>query len=84
MKKKLKYIENKIIKLLDKKITLASVIWIILFLITISIIIKSIKTEYSYIDMVDSTGVSTKCYYDDSSRDLRCLIPVQVKQYYKR
>ena len=85
MKKKLKYIEKKLIKLLNKKVSVISIIWIILLNIISIILFKSYinNPKYKYRDMNNSIGTSTSCYYNEESRDLRCLIPVKVNQYYK-
>lgn len=82
MKKKLKELENKIIKLLNKKITVISVIWLIIFTIFICNLIPKLKKKYIYVDMNNSNGVSYSCYYDVNTRDLRCLAPIKVNQYY--
>lgn len=83
--KKLKYIEKKLIKLLNKKVSIISIIWIIIFnIIFIILFTNNINNhKYRYVDMNNSTGNSASCYYNEESRDLRCLIPVKVNQYYK-
>ena len=83
--KKIKWekIEKQILKLLDKKITIASVIAIIASEMIISTIIVANKPKYLYVDMNNSNGTSNNCYYNDDSKDLRCMIPVKVQQYSK-
>lgn len=57
---------------------------LILFISFIYTLISSIfSSKYRYIDMNNSSGTSYKCYYNDESKDLRCLIPVKVQQYTK-
>ena len=57
----------------------------IFILLTINVVLvvlnKVNKHKYVYVDMYESTGVSENCYYDEQSRDLRCMIPVKVQQY---
>ena len=45
------------------------------------LIAEKITKNYIYVDMNGSTGKSYECYYNESSRDLRCMIPVKVQQY---
>ena len=46
-------------------------------------IAKLLTKKYIYVDMYGSTGSSYRCYYDNNARDLRCMIPVKVEQYYR-
>lgn len=57
-------------------------IFILIILNVVQIVLKQVnKHRYLYTDMYNSNGASEKCYYDEESRDLRCLIPVKVQQY---
>ena len=46
-------------------------------------IAKLLTRKYIYVDMNGSTGSSYKCYYNEGSQDLRCMIPVKVQQYFR-
>ena len=89
MKKKLKKIkwkkiEDMIVNWLNNKVEVSAVIIIIIgeFLL-FNICLFTNKKEYSYIDMNDNNGKSSNCYYDRETRDLRCMIPVRVQQYFE-
>ena len=58
-------------------------IFIIFIVVCVLFKIKTTKNRYVYVDMYGSTGASENCYYNESSRDLRCMIPVKVQQYQK-
>ena len=59
-------------------------IFILLTINVLQIVLKGInKHRYLYVNMYDENGASEKCYYDTKTRDLRCFIPVKVKQYIK-
>jgi hypothetical protein len=81
-KKRLNQIENKIIKLLDTKVSICSVIWIIIVLILFSLLFNK-KPSYYYIDTNNNSGHSNKCYYNGNTRQIECLVPIKVQQYYK-
>ena len=55
----------------------------ILLIINVALVVlnKVNKHRYIYVDMYGSTGASEKCYYNEGSRDYRCMIPVKVQQY---
>ena len=79
MKKKLK-------NLLKRKHYISNFALILIFILlainVAQIVLKQVnKHKYIYVDMYESTGVSEKCYYDNKTRDLRCMIPVKVQQY---
>ena len=78
--KKLNEIENKIVKLLDKKVSVCSVMWLIIFLILFSLLFYR-KPSYSYIDMNNNAGHSSNCYH--TSDKLMCDVSVEVRQFYK-
>ena len=55
---------------------------IVITLIIVGICLaKYLTRSYLYVDMNDTNGKSYNCYYDENSRDLRCMIPVKVQQY---
>ena len=57
-------------------------IFILLSINVVQIVLKQVnKHRYIYVNMYDENGISEKCYYDTKTRDLRCFIPVKVKQY---
>ena len=57
-------------------------ILIVILMIILGIFIANKLTKrYLYVDMNGSNGVSNNCYYDENTRDLRCMIPVKVSQY---
>lgn len=57
-------------------------IFILLVINVAQIVLKQVnKHRYIYVNMYDENGISEKCYYDTKTRDLRCFIPVKVKQY---
>ena len=57
-------------------------IFILLAINVAQIALKQLnKHRYIYVNMYDENGASEKCYYDTKTRDLRCFIPVKVKQY---
>ena len=59
-------------------------IFILLTINVLQIVLKGInKHRYLYVNMYDENGASEKCYYDTKTKDLRCFIPVKVKQYIK-
>lgn len=77
-------IEKKILKILDIKIDISVVVVMLLGeLLLLNICLFTTKKEYSYIDMNGSAGTSSDCYYDENSRDLRCMIPVRIQQYFE-
>lgn len=70
------------IKLFDLLIHILASILLVLLVVIIGILIaKKLNKKYVYVDMYESTGKSYECYYNESSRDLRCMIPVKVQQY---
>ena len=69
---------------LHKIIVVLFMIVIILGIIFLGVTIaKLLSPQYLYVDMNGSTGTCYNCYYDENSRDLRCMIPVKVQQYNK-
>lgn len=58
-----------------------SILFVLIIIIIGIIIANKINKKYIYVDMYGSTGKSYECYYNESSRDLRCMIPVKVQQY---
>lgn len=61
---------------------LLEVIIIILAICLIYSVLASIfLPKYEYIDMNGSSGISDKCYYDNNTKDMRCMIDVKVQQY---
>ena len=67
---------------MNKLLQIASSILFVLIIIMLGIILAhKINKKYVYIDMNGSTGTSSKCYYSETSRDMRCMIPVRVQQY---
>ena len=57
---------------------------VVIALISLGIALaKYLTRSYLYVDMNNSNGRSHYCYYDEESRDLRCMIPVKVQQYVK-
>ena len=79
MKKKLK-------NLLKRKHYISNFALILIFRLLVinvaQIVLKQVnKHKYIYVDMYNENGISNNCYYDNNSRDLRCLIPVKVQQY---
>lgn len=67
---------------MNKILQILSSILFVLIIIMIGIIIANkMNKKYIYVDMNGSTGKSYECYYNESSRDLRCMIPVKVQQY---
>jgi beta-lactamase regulating signal transducer with metallopeptidase domain len=79
-KKRLNQIENKIIKILDTKVSICSVIWIIIVLILFSLLFNK-KPSYYYIDNNNNSGHSSNCY--ETSDKLICETQIEVKQFYK-
>ena len=79
-KKRLNQIENKVIKILDTKISVISTIWIVIVLILFSLLLNK-NPNYHYIDTNDNSGHSSNCY--ETSDKLMCEVSIQVKQYYK-
>ena len=79
-KKNLKQLENKIIKILDTKISICSTIWIVIVLILFSLLLNK-NPNYHYIDTNDNAGQSSNCY--ETSDKLMCDVSIRVKQYYK-
>lgn len=76
--------KKKINKFLDKKVSMAGAIWLVIFLYVISMMITLIKHDYFYIDMNNRPGHSDKCYYNSNTRHIECLVPIEVQQYEKR
>ena len=72
--------KEKLHKIIVESFMLAIILGIIFLGVTIA---KLLLPKYSYVDMNGSAGISNNCYYDESSRDLRCMIPVKVQQYNK-
>ena len=67
---------------MNKLLQIASSILFVLIIIILGVILAhKINKKYVYVDMNGSNGTSSKCYYSESSRDMRCLIPVKVQQY---
>lgn len=65
-------------------IVISFIITIILGIILLGVTIaKLLLPTYSYVDMYGSSGTSNRCYYDTDTRDIRCMIPVKVRQYSK-
>lgn len=59
-------------------------IFILLAINVLQIVLKQVnKHRYLYVNMYDENGASENCYYDTKTRDLRCFIPVKVKQFSK-
>ena len=78
--------KKKLKNLLKRKNYISNFVLILIFILlainVAQIVLKQVnKHRYVYVDMYESTGVSEKCYYDNKTRDLRCMIPVKVKQY---
>lgn len=57
-----------------------ALILIFIYIVFTSLFVK----KYDYIDMYGSHGTSDNCYYNEPSRDYRCMIPVKVQQFNKR
>ena len=74
---------KKIEKFLDKKIEIASAMWLLVFLYVITIMFTFKKNDYYYIDKNNNSGHSNKCYYNGNTRHIECLVPIEVQQYYK-
>lgn len=70
---------KKTLKILEYKISVISLIWVFIG----CLIVINIKPSYSYIDMNNSYGKSSKCYYDKDLRSMWCEAPIKVKQYNK-
>ena len=69
---------------MNKILQISSSILLVLIIIMIGILIANrINKKYVYIDMYGSNGKSSSCYYDNKTKDLRCMIPVQVQQFYE-
>lgn len=75
-------------KKIDFKDIIGTILGIIFSIILVLVIIhlgiliaEKFTKKYIYVDMNGSTGKSYECYYNESSRDLRCMIPVKVQQY---
>ena len=67
---------------MNKMLQIAGSILFVLIVIIFGVILAhKINKKYVYVDMNGSTGTSSKCYYSESSRDMRCFIPVRVQQY---
>lgn len=67
---------------MNKLLQITSSILFVLIIIILGVILAhKINKKYVYVDMNGSTGTSSKCYYSESSRDMRCFIPVRVQQY---
>lgn len=67
---------------LNQILTVLFSILVVLITIYVGLIIANrLNRKYVYVDMYGSTGKSTKCYYDENAKDLRCMIPVKVQQY---
>ena len=81
MKKIYQKVEKHAVNLLNKNVSVATMLWIFIGLIVVSIVAFNHKTKYNYIDMNNQTGISYKCY--ETKRDILCEIPISVKQYYK-
>ena len=80
----MKFITQKqVVKLLNKKITVASVTWILIFFSILVIIFSLKKSSYAYIDTNNIFGRSEYCYYDGNTRELKCKVDIVVKQYNK-
>ena len=60
-----------------------SIVIVITLIILGICLAKYLTRSYLYVDMNNSNGKSQYCYYDEESRDLRCMIPVKVQQYVK-
>lgn len=75
---------KKINKFLDKKVSMAGAIWLVIFLYVISMMIILIKHDYFYIDINNQPGHSDKCYYNANTRHIECLVPIEIQQYEKR
>ena len=70
--------KEKLHKIIVVSFMLAIILGIIFLGVTIA---KLLLPKYSYVDMNGSSGTSNNCFYNESSRDLRCMIPVKVQQY---
>lgn len=85
MKKKtkriLKELENKILKFLDIKISVSTIICTLIVLGVVTPFLKQ-KVTYRYVDMNEGFGDAEKCYETDT--DLICEAPIKVKQFYKK
>jgi hypothetical protein len=79
--KRLKKVENHLLKFLDKKITVVSLLWIIFGVLAFVTILLSYKPKYHYIDENNNAGTAKNCY--ETKDEVRCDVPVRVKQYYK-
>lgn len=58
-----------------------SIVFVLIIIYIGIMIANKLHKEYLYVDMNGSTGKSYDCYYNEQSRDLRCMIPVKVQQY---
>ncbi len=74
---------KKIEKFLNKKVSMASAIWLVIFLYVTTVMFTLIKNDYYYIDTNNNSGHSNKCYYNGNTRHIECLVPIEVQQYYK-
>lgn len=81
VKKVLKEIENKIIKFLDIKISICTIMWILIVLGVVTPFLKH-KDTYRYVDMNENFGDTEVCYETDT--ELICEVPTKVKQFYKK
>ena len=82
IKKLWKKIEKKIVNILNKKITISAVIWVIIGLLIINIVVNIVGPKYNYIDMENQHGTSRECY--ETNNELRCITSIRVRQYYKK
>ena len=74
------------INILKRKHYISNFVLILIFILLAINVAQSVlkqvnKHRYIYVNMYDENGISNKCYYDTKTRDLRCFIPVKVKQY---
>ena len=80
--------KKKLLNLLKRKHYINNLALICIFILlainVLQIALKGVNNHrYIYVNMYDENGTSEKCYYDTKTRDLRCFIPVKVKQYIK-
>ena len=83
MNKKHNKFEKCVLHFLNKKISVASAIWIITFATVIILMLTLRHDTYKYVDMDNNKGTAKNCYYEGSTRQLMCDVSIQVKQYYK-
>ena len=81
MKKKLKKLENQVLKFLNKKVSVVTVLWLLIGLLLIVKVAFLAKPKYRYIDMDNNHGKSIHCYETDT--EMFCNADIKVKQYYK-